>query len=79
MSNPDVAAWLQTDPHTAISAAADTATRVIPGHLGTCVAAVLEDHTTDQHPDPNIHELAYTLLRHWGRPQSWETPHTTQP
>jgi hypothetical protein len=55
----DVAQWLEFDPRAAIAAAAEAAMRLIPGHLGVCVACVLEDH---RDPDPNIHELAYTLL-----------------
>jgi hypothetical protein len=60
----DVAQWLETDPRAAIAAAAKAAMRLIPGHLGTCVACVLEDHGADREPNPNIHELAYTLLRY---------------
>jgi len=57
-----VTEWLETNPGEALEAAAAAAERQIPGHLGVCVSAVLFDHGRDHEPDPNIHELAHTLL-----------------
>lgn len=56
------ARWLESDPRAAIAAAAEAAMRLIPGHLGVCVACVLEDRGADREPDLNIWELAHTLL-----------------
>jgi hypothetical protein len=57
-----IAAWLDREPRRALEHAERAAQRYIPGHLGTCVAAVLSDHCLDEEPDPNINELAHTLL-----------------
>lgn len=62
MATDRVTEWLATDPGAALEAAAHQAQLQIPGDLGVCVACVLSDHTGDKDPDPNIHELAYTLL-----------------
>ena len=58
-----IAAWLDVDPNAALTAAGKVADEVIGGHLGVCVSAVLFDQGGDAFPDPNIHELAYTLLK----------------
>lgn len=47
-----IATWLQLNPRQALEAAAEAAQRQIPGHLGTCVSAVLWDHSGDAEPDP---------------------------
>jgi hypothetical protein len=54
--------WLANDPQRALEASASAARRQIPGYLGVCVSAILMDHSIDKEADPNIHELAYTLL-----------------
>ncbi len=54
--------WIAACPVAALTASARAAIRQIPGELGVRVAALLEDHSIDPVPDPNIHELAYVLL-----------------
>lgn len=42
--------------------AADAAPRALGEYIGRAVAVVLLDHEHDEHPDPNIHELAHCVL-----------------
>ena len=57
-----IASRLASDPERALTDAAAAVETMILGHLGECVAVILLDHTHDTEPDPNIHELAYTVL-----------------
>lgn len=45
-----------------VELAADVAPRALGEFIGTAVAVVLMDHAMDEHPDPNIHELAHCVL-----------------
>jgi transcriptional regulator with XRE-family HTH domain len=45
-----------------IQRAADVAPRALGEFIGDAVAVVLLDHALDEHPDPNIHELAHCVL-----------------
>lgn len=63
VANPDVvpkAVQYRSDP--VLVRAADAAPRALGDYIGRAVALVLLNHEYDEHPDPDIHELAHCVL-----------------
>lgn len=58
---PSISVPTDRTPDETLTQAAARAPEVLPEPLATAIAVVLLDHSEDEHPDPNIHELAHVV------------------
>lgn len=54
---------ITNSPDADVKRAADLAPEVMGAWIGDAVQIVLMDHSEDEYPDPNIHELAHRVIR----------------